>query len=237
MTLSRTITAIRRTAAGIVLAGLAFAAPAHAQFFWVSPDNSGAPLTGAETDIGITLPGANPLEQQAALVWSLRTALNTAALSCQFEPMLHAVDNYNGALNRHQNEFVSAYTTVEGYFKRTAGAGWQKAFDTYRTRLYNSYATVNAQYTFCQAAGKIGTRAVFAPRGGIVEVAKGTMREFRNSLVFRGDQIRAVYPVTWIAPVLPPLEESCWDRKNQLKKKCAQRYQAALAAPKRWVRL
>jgi len=123
---------IRPKAIAGLIAALFFmaATPAQAQFFWISPDNRGAPLTGAETDVGIPLPGATPEEQSAALVLALRTGLNTAALQCQFEPMLLAVENYNGTLTRHESEFVSGYRTVESYFKRTGGKGWQSAYDT-----------------------------------------------------------------------------------------------------------
>lgn len=214
-------------------AALAFCAvsPAQAQFFWISPDNSGAPVTGAEIDVGIPLPGANPVEQEAALIWTMRTGLNTAALQCQFEPMLMSVENYNGALENHEDEFVRAYQTVESYFKRTQGSKWLAQFDTYRTRLYNYFGTVSAQYTFCQTAGKIGQEALFAPRGSMAQLARSRMREFRNSLITRGDQLRVLYRPQWSPLVLPSFDDKCWDRKNRLKKDCLRAYQEAKAQP------
>lgn len=219
-------------AIGLTLAAIA---PAQAQFFWISPDNSGTPVTGAEPDIGIPMPGANPDEQEASLIWGLRTGLNTAALQCQFEPMLRTTENYNDMLRKHQREFVDAYTTIEGYFKRTQGKQWQSAFDTYRTRLYNYFGTVQAQYTFCQTAGKLGLKALLAPKGGMSALARSHMREFRNSLIYRGDGLRQYYRPSWIPVVLPSLDAKCWDRKNELKKKCLQEYQAANAQRKTFV--
>lgn len=206
--------------------------PAQAQFYWISPDNRGAPVTGAEIDVGIPLPGANPAEQEAALTWTMRTGLNTAALQCQFEPMLMVVENYNGALEKHEGEFVRAYQTIESYFKRTQGKAWQSSFDTYRTRLYNYFGTVSAQYTFCQAAGKIGQEALFAPQGGMAPLARNRMREFRNSLISRSDQLRVLYRPQWSPLVLPSFDAKCWDRKNQLKKNCLRAYQEAAAQPR-----
>lgn len=220
-----------KTCAAAMLA-LVAVSPAQAQFFWVSPDNSGAPVTGSEIDVGIPLPGANPAEQEAALTWTMRTGLNTAALQCQFEPMLLSVENYNGVLDKHEGEFVRSYQTVESYFKRTQGAKWQAPFDTYRTRLYNYFGTVSAQYTFCQTAGKIGQEALFAPAGTMAQLARMRMREFRNSLITRGDQLRVIYRPQWSPLVLPSFDDKCWDRKNQLKKSCLREYEQAKQQPR-----
>jgi len=146
--------------------------------------------------------------------------------------MLLTVENYNGALEKHEGEFVRAYHTIESYFKRTLGAKWQAPFDTYRTRLYNYFGTVSAQYTFCQTAGKIGQEALFTPQGGMAQLARMRMREFRNSLITRGDQLRVIYRPQWAPLVLPSFDDKCWDRKNQLKKNCLRDYQQAKQQPR-----
>jgi hypothetical protein len=76
---------LRKLVAAAILAGVA-ASPASAQFFFKSHDMAGQPVTGAEPGILPPMPGATPAELDAALVWSLRSALNVAALQCQFEP-------------------------------------------------------------------------------------------------------------------------------------------------------
>jgi hypothetical protein len=43
----------------------------------------------------VKIENATPTEQEAHALWSLRAALNVAALQCQFSPFLATVRNYN----------------------------------------------------------------------------------------------------------------------------------------------
>src|SRR3546814_6071052 len=61
------------------------ATPASAQFFFTSRDLSGPRVVGDEPGIGQALPGATPAELRAEMVWTLRAAMNVAALQCEFE--------------------------------------------------------------------------------------------------------------------------------------------------------
>ena len=79
---------LRRILVVAALLGAAAASPASAQFFLKSHDLSGTPVTGAEPGVLPPMPGATPDERSAALVWQLRSALNVAALQCQFAPTL-----------------------------------------------------------------------------------------------------------------------------------------------------
>ena len=90
----------------------------------------------------------------------------------------------------HSAELKSAFDTLNAYFVRTAKtkAAGQSAFDRFGTRTYSAFATVQAQYGFCQTAGKIGNEAIFAPRGKLGDVAVNYMREMRNSLIPYGEQ-------------------------------------------------
>lgn len=167
------------------------AVPASAQFFFKPYDMNGPRVTGAEP--GITtqaLPGASPEEVRAALVWNMRAGLNVAALQCQFEPTLLALENYNALLFNHSDELKKSYDLLGRYFQRTAGAGkpGQTALDQFGTRVYSSFSTVSAQLGFCQAAGEIGQEAIFIPRGYLGEFSELRMRKLRNSLVAYGDQ-------------------------------------------------
>lgn len=87
----RIITAAALAAAGFMASG----SIANAQIFLKSPDFSGAPVTGSEAGVLTPLPGAKPEELHAGLIWSLRAALNVAALQCQFEPSLLTLNQYN----------------------------------------------------------------------------------------------------------------------------------------------
>ncbi|HEX7851394.1 MAG TPA: hypothetical protein VF485_16815 [Sphingomonas sp.] len=215
---------IVRIVAGLSLAaGLFVGSPASAQFFLKSYDFSGGAVTGAEPEMGMPMPGATPAEIRAALVWNLRAALNVAALQCDFAPMLLTVDNYNAMLRDHTAELKTSLDTVNGYFVRTAKtkAAGQTAFDRFGTRTYSAFATVAAQFGFCQTASKIGREAVFAPRGQLGDVATNYMRELRNSLIPYGEQQfpRAFYARTYL--FLPDFQPSCWRRDRYSASYCS----------------
>jgi hypothetical protein len=207
-------------------AGIFSAAPASAQFF-IKPANLAGPrVTGGEPDmIGGALPGANAEEQRAALVWSLRAALNVAALQCQFEPTLLALGNYTAILRDHRVELKKSYDTLEKYFIRVTKnkkAG-QDELDRFGTRVYSSFSTVGGQLSFCQTAGSIGHEALFTKPGSLADLASERMRELRNSLAPWGEQ---AFPRGYNRPVanvhLPVFfREDCWSDKGKwLIKKC-----------------
>ncbi len=201
-------------------AGLFSAAPASAQFFLKAANLAGPRVTGEEPGMtGPALPGATPEELRAALVWNLRAALNVAALQCQFEPTLMTLDNYNAILRDHRLELKKAYDTLDKYFVRqakTKKAG-DDELDRYGTRVYSGFSTVSAQLTFCQTAGSIGHRAVFAKPGSLAEVAYDRMRELRNSLAPWGEQAFPIGYNRQIQSVELPIyfRDDCWDKKHR----------------------
>jgi hypothetical protein len=208
---------IVRILAGVTLAaGLFAGSPASAQFFIKSYDFRGAPVTGVEPELGMPMPGATPDEIRAGLTWNLRSALNVAALQCDFAPMLLTVDNYNAMLRDHEAELKKSFDTVNNYFIRTnkTKAAGQTAFDRFGTRTYSAFSTVAAQFGFCQTASRIGREVVFAPRGTLGEVAFTYMRELRNSLIPYGEQQfpRAFYSRTYL--FLPDFQPSCWKKER-----------------------
>ncbi|PVX29604.1 hypothetical protein [Sphingomonas pokkalii] len=219
---------VRRISFSIMaLAGFCLAAPASAQFFLKPADLSGAPVTGTEPGmIGPGLPGATPAELRAALVWSLRAALNVAALQCQFEPTLLTLENYNALLDDHEVELRQSYGTLEKYFIKAAKntkAG-QTELDRFGTRIYSSFSTVSGQLSFCQTAAAIGRDAVFAPRGKLGDVAIARMRELRSSLAAWGEQYFRSRRVAISLPAqrpLPPFgDDKCWRKGEYYPRKC-----------------
>ena len=202
------------------MAGLAGAQSAGAQLFVNTPDFKAAPIEGSDPLVGIPIPGATPAEYRAHLLWNLRAGLNVAALQCQFSPYLRAVDNYNGILAHHSEELASAYTVLNGYFKRVQGAKGQKAFDDYTTSTYNNFSTLQAQYGFCQTASGIAKEALTRPKGQFYVTAQNRMRELRNSLVAAYDRGLTYNPYQLKMPAMPELREECFDKKNRLRKRC-----------------
>ena len=144
-----------------------------------------APSVQAQTVLTASAPGEMPAQVQAAdKVWTLRAGLNVAALQCQFSRFLATVPIYNALLQQHSGEFSDSFKTLTGYFVRHGGprAG-QRAFDTYATRTSQSWATFDAQLSFCAAAAALGRRALMVPKGKLAEFASAELAKFRTSLI------------------------------------------------------
>ena len=199
------------------------AAPAAAQFFLKSHSFAGGVIVGDEPSMGVPLPGATPEEVRAGLVWSMRAALNVAALQCQFEPTLLTVPNYNAMLKDHFAELDGSMKTLTRYFARVnkaKGAG-QKALDQYGTRTYSGFVTVGGQLGFCQTAAAIGRDIVFTPRGQFAAAAANRMQELRNSLFGSWGEEGLTHWIPPGRPNTPRLDPVCWDKKgNWVTKKC-----------------
>ncbi len=199
----------------IALSGtlLGLAAPAQAYLFWSRPTLAGAPASGGESGITLPMPGAQPKELEANLVWTLRAGLNVAALQCQFAPTLRTVENYNNMLRQHAGELQATYATLSAYFKRVGGKTWQNALDQYTTRTYNSFSTLRAQLIFCETAASIGQQTLEESRGHLAQIAVTRMREFRNSLIPAGDQAFAVQNAR--LPLDPITDPRCYNKKGK----------------------
>ena len=169
--------------AAFVAISLGAPGTASAQLFLVPPAFPSAPIEGSDPLVGLPLPGATPAEYRAHLLWNLRSGLNVAALQCQFSPFLRTVPNYNALLAHHNRELATAYTTLEGYFRRVNGRTGPRQFDLYSTQTYNGFSTQNAQLGFCQTASRIGKEALLTPKGQFGQLATNRMREFRSSLI------------------------------------------------------
>ncbi|WP_236697167.1 hypothetical protein [Sphingomonas sp. Leaf257] len=201
-------------AAALLLIGAGLAAPASAQFYLKNYDHVGALATDGMPEVLESLPGATSQENDAALIWSMRAALNVAALQCQFEPTLLTDSNYNAILIDHSQELAAAWAILGAYFKRTNTSirAGQDALDRYGTRIYSRFSTVSAQYEFCRTISSIGRDILFSGRGELGVIAGARFNELRSSLVSRGEQFVPNYPREDDA-ALPRLEDKCWDRK------------------------
>jgi hypothetical protein len=218
---------LRILAAAAAAITIFFAAtPASAQFFFQSRDLSGAPVVGNEPGIGQPMPGATPAELRAGLVWTLRAAMNVAALQCEFEPTLLTRPNYNAMLGDHKEELAAAINTLRDYFTRVNGKNkreGQAALDHFSTILYSSFSTVSAQRIFCQTMSSIGRDVLYAPRGGLGDIAAARMRELHNSLTPWGEQ--RFSSRIWVGPpALPRFDEACWDDEEWDFDRCGRPY-------------
>jgi hypothetical protein len=147
-----------------------------------------APAPKPPTTPGIMVPKAvvlirpTPAEARAHAVWTLRAALNVAALQCQYSPFLRTVDNYNQMLKKHGDELTAAQAAVQGHFTRTVKKGGAAAFDRYNTRSYNSFSTLDAQYNFCWSAGQAGLTLRAANAGEMARIAETAVPALRDAL-------------------------------------------------------
>jgi len=197
-------------------------APANAQFFLQNPVMETGAVRGDEPGVVIVLPNATADEMRAGLAWSLRAALNVAALQCSFEPTLLTVPNYNAVLEDHKAELKASFDTLAKYFERTAGTkkAGQAALDRFGTKIYSSFSTVAAQYVFCQTASTIGYEALSAKRGELGSVAINNMRALRSSLIPRGEQ-RFAGRVSFAVDVpMPSFDPKCWRRNRYDSQRC-----------------
>jgi hypothetical protein len=126
---------------------------------------------------------ATAAEARAADTWNLRAALNVAALQCQFSPYLRTVNNYNEMLRHHSTELNAVLNTLKGHFRRHDGARGVNSFDQYTTRTYNSFSTLDAQYSFCDAAGQVGREVLTLKRGELGAAARKHVELLRASLL------------------------------------------------------
>jgi hypothetical protein len=141
------------------------------------------PLSGFMVPKQVQLRATSPAEAEAHAIWNLRAGLNVAALQCQFSPFLRTVRNYNEFLAHHSSELNKAQAVMKGHFRRYDGARSLNSFDQYTTRTYNSYSTLDAQYSFCAAAAEVGRRVLTQKRGQLGNDAPNENLLLRGALV------------------------------------------------------
>jgi hypothetical protein len=210
---------LRAVAAAALLA--CAGSPGNAQLFLNDPDFRRSPIESSDPLVGIPIPGATAAEYRANLLWNLRSGLNVAALQCQFSSYLRAVPNYNALLAHHAAELASAYTALNGYFRRVHGAAQgPRRFDDYSTATYNNFSTLQAQVGFCQTATNILKEALSRPKGELHLVARERMRELRNSLVPVVDRPRSFNPFAMPAFTPPNLTDPCAGLRGRQLRRC-----------------
>jgi hypothetical protein len=201
-----------RTAVAVAALSLATAATAATKATTAKPTSkpaakpaaAAAPVAAAEparkpgsfmVPKAVVMKPMTQAETEANAIWNIRAALNVAALQCQYSKYLATTPNYNAFLKHHADEIAKAQATMIAHFKRYEGAKANAAFDTYLTKTYNSYSTLDAQYQFCEAAGIVGREVLAIPKGQLgIQAAR------------LGPQIRASFAQMPLAPALTVIE-------------------------------
>lgn len=138
---------------------------------------------GMITPNAVKLRQTTPVEADANAIWSVRAALNIAALQCQYSPYLATVRNYNDTLRQHADELDRARITMIGHFKRYDGTQAQNSFDRYTTQTYNSFSTLDAQTAFCEAAAQSGRTVLTIRKGELAQHAAEIRDSLRAALI------------------------------------------------------
>jgi hypothetical protein len=94
-------------------------------------------------------------------VWHVRAGLNVAALSCASKVGPGIVTDYNAFLKAKQALLAQAYEQLSADY-RARGGNWQRTLDSDMTKLYNHFASPDAQAAFCDAAAAEVKRAIAA---------------------------------------------------------------------------
>ena len=152
----------------------------------------------------IVLRPMTPAETEANAIWTLRAGLNVAALQCQFSPFLGTVRNYNDVLKQHSGELAKAQTVMQAHFKRYDKAKALNSFDQYTTRTYNSFSTLDAQYSFCETASFVGRAALVLTKGSFGTFAMQRNPELRAALT--PPPVPTTLGVHASPQVLPPID-------------------------------
>ena len=143
-------------------------------------------------------------EAEANAIWNLRAGLNVAALQCQYSRFLGTVKTYNDMLKHHSAELAAAQTTLLAHFKRYDGTRALNSFDQFTTKTYNSFSTLDAQYSFCAAAADVGRGALMLTKGGLGKYALAQIPVLRSSLTPAG--AAAMFAIDAQPLPLPPVE-------------------------------
>ncbi len=176
------------------------------------------PAAHAAVDLGGPPVRAMTTEESAAhAIWLLRAGLNVSALQCQFSPYLGTVRNYNQVLKQHQPEFSRAYQTLEKHFRRLDGKAGPRVFDSFTTRVYNSFSALEAQRSFCSTAGEIGREALSWSPGHLGNQAVTAVQRLRASLIAPPDPYRQ-YQLGYV--ILPKIPDPCIDKRGKPIKRC-----------------
>lgn len=154
----------------------------------------------------VTLRATTKAEEEAHAIWTLRAALNVAALQCQYSPFLRTVKNYNEMIRHHAQELRLAQTVMMGHFRRYDRARATNTFDQYTTRTYNSFSTLDAQYSFCDSVGVVGREVLRLPRNGLASAAARLNAAIRQSLY--EPPIRVLFDASQVSwPVLSAIPD------------------------------
>lgn len=121
---------------------------------------------GAADNMPIPFKGVDGVRQTvnanvtpAQATWNMRSAFVVGSLNCLDPRYAQILESYKLMLKAHEKALGRTNTKVEGEWKQRIGTGYQRARDTYTTKLYNYFALPPALPRFCDAMLEISREA------------------------------------------------------------------------------
>jgi hypothetical protein len=128
------------------------------------------PPAGAAVDAYIPDKGEDGVRQTviarmnpAEAVWNFRAAWNVAALNCVDARYQEVLDGYKLLLANYSRRLTAVNRDLDKQYRTEHGAQATRLREAYMTKVYNYFATPNAQSYFCETALQISREALAAP--------------------------------------------------------------------------
>jgi len=140
------------------------------------------PPFGAAPNLPIPLRGAdgtrktinsNLSPEQAA--WTLRSALNVAALNCTAPQHSTMIEDYRSFLNTQKKSLADANSSLDKTYKGQHGKNYIRVRETYQTQVYNYFALPPTMPAFCDAALAVQQEMKLVPAGKLVPNAPAAL--------------------------------------------------------------
>lgn len=142
----------------------------------------------------------------AQTTWSVRSALNVAALNCLDPKYAQILPNYTSFLNANARKLSAVNQTVENEFKSNYGASYRRDRDTYMTRVYNYYSSPPARDNFCDAALLVSAEALAVPSAELDIFAQGALTRIEAAfeIFYSAFEQYQIDVAAWDAAYAPP---------------------------------
>jgi hypothetical protein len=101
----------------------------------------------------------NPLEA----VWNFRAAWNVAALNCLDPRYEQVLDGYKLLLKDYEKRLTAVNRELDRQYRQQYGGQATRNREAYMTKVYNYFASPNAQSYFCAATLEVSREALAAP--------------------------------------------------------------------------
>jgi len=116
--------------------------------------------------------------------WSLRSALNVAALNCMNPQHATMIEDYRGFLTTHKKTLADVNASLDKDYRAKHGKNYIKVREAYQTQVYNYFALPPTVPAFCDAALAVGQELKLVPVGSLVQNAPAALAKLEN--VFLG---------------------------------------------------